>query len=454
MFILEGEMSPEQAPSKIGKSVGERLRAARIARNYTQGQLAAPDFSVSYISAIERGQIHPSLRALEILATRLGIPSTQLLPNRAQSDVSSAGGGVEREEDEEELLFLNAEMALWEGRATQVISTLERLIPKRLTRPQLLQQRYLLGRAYLEAGRTQESLQVLTEAIELAKELHNDTLHLRSLYLLGTVYATMHNYAQALLSHQRCLHLLQEMPAPDVYFQVQIYTALGQHYLAQDNAQNAQEMFQEALALLTTLTTMQAARDYYWQRCQHYREAGQYEAALSAAYKSLYLQGMVETQRHRSELHYYLCQALFKADPGEADAYLTRMLHEPGLQRDPLSLACVALYKAKLHIDRQELSKAEQYLTQAQHLIEEQGDSLIAAEVLLTSGQFDYMLQRYSEGDRHFVGGLEMLQRMGHFQELAGRAVSYARLLEERGMEHEALIYYKLAFQSSQKVGE
>jgi len=98
-------MSPEQAPSKIGKSVGERLRAARIARNYTQGQLAAPDFSVSYISAIERGQIHPSLRALEILATRLGIPSTQLLPNRAQSDVSSAGGGVEREEDEEELLF-------------------------------------------------------------------------------------------------------------------------------------------------------------------------------------------------------------------------------------------------------------------------------------------------------------------------------------------------------------
>src|SRR5579875_235619 len=423
-------MSPEQAPSKIGKSVGERLRAARIARNYTQGQLAAPDFSVSYISAIERGQIHPSLRALEILATRLGIPSTQLLPNRAQSDVSSAGGGVEREEDEEELLFLDAEIALWEGRATQVISTLEKLIPKRLTRPQLLQQRYLLGRAYLEAGRPQESLHVLTEAVELAKELHKDTLHLR------------------------CLYLLQDASAPDVYFQVQIYTALGQHYLAQDNTQHAQEMFQEALALLTTLTTMQAARDYYWQRSQHYREAGQYEPATSAAYKSLYLQDMIESQQRRSGLHYYLGQALLKTNPVEADAYLTRTLHEAGIQHDPLSLATVALYKAKLHIDRQELSEAEQYLTQAQHLIEEQGDSLIAAEVLLTSGQFDYMLQRYSEGDRLFVAGLEMLQRMGHFQELAGRAVSYARLLEERGMEHEALIYYKLAFQSSQKVGE
>ena len=42
-------MSSEQPPTKIGKSVGERLRAARIARHYTQSQLAGPDFSVSYI---------------------------------------------------------------------------------------------------------------------------------------------------------------------------------------------------------------------------------------------------------------------------------------------------------------------------------------------------------------------------------------------------------------------
>src|SRR5215813_4915665 len=79
-------MSPEPPSNKIGKSVGEKLRAARIAQHYTQSQLAAPDFSVSYISAIERGQIHPSLRALEILAARLGLSSTQLLPARTQQE--------------------------------------------------------------------------------------------------------------------------------------------------------------------------------------------------------------------------------------------------------------------------------------------------------------------------------------------------------------------------------
>ena len=446
-------MSPEQAPSKIGKSVGERLRAARLAHNYTQGQLAAPDFSVSYISAIERGQIHPSLRALEILATRLGIPSTQLLPGRTQSDGGSAGA-LERDEDEEDLLFLNAEIAIRQGKATQSIAALEKMTLKRLARPQLLQQRYLLGWAYLETERPQECQQILTEAIELAKELHNDTLNLLSLYLLGEAYASMHNYAQAILSHQRCLHLLQDASSPDTYFWAQVYTSLGQHYLMQDTIQPAQEMFQAALSLLSSLSTSEAAYDYYWLRSQYYRESGQYEQATYAVYKSMYLHNISQSQRKRSELHYYLGQALLKTDPAEADAYLSQALHQPSIQHDPLSLACTALYKAKLHIEQQELTDAEPYIRQAQNLIVGQGDSLIAAEVLLTSGQIDSTQQDYADSDTHFVAGLEMLRRLGRFEELSGRAVHYARMLEERHMEHEALVYYKLAFQSSQKVGK
>src|ERR1700692_1208572 len=106
-------MFPESSASKIGKSVGEKLRAARIALNYTQSQLAAPDFSVSYISAIERGQIHPSLRALEILATRLGLSSTQLLPNRAQQDELNHHHAVQPEREEDEYAFTLLEIQLW-----------------------------------------------------------------------------------------------------------------------------------------------------------------------------------------------------------------------------------------------------------------------------------------------------------------------------------------------------
>src|SRR5947207_12730049 len=98
-------MSPEQSSGKIGKSVGEKLRAARIALHYTQSQLAAPDFSVSYISAIERGQIHPSLRALEILASRLGLTPTELLPNSPQQHPHQRSPTSLTEQDENEIAF-------------------------------------------------------------------------------------------------------------------------------------------------------------------------------------------------------------------------------------------------------------------------------------------------------------------------------------------------------------
>src|SRR6266487_1499210 len=85
-------MSADQSHSQMGQSVGAKLREARKAKRYTQSQLASPDFSVSYISAIERGQIHPSLRALEILARRLDLSSTDFLPDKSPD--KSAGDAV------------------------------------------------------------------------------------------------------------------------------------------------------------------------------------------------------------------------------------------------------------------------------------------------------------------------------------------------------------------------
>src|SRR5215813_3744683 len=59
--------------------VGANIYRVRRKLRITQKQLAAPEFSISYISAIERGRIRPSLKALDILARRLGVSSAELL---------------------------------------------------------------------------------------------------------------------------------------------------------------------------------------------------------------------------------------------------------------------------------------------------------------------------------------------------------------------------------------
>ncbi len=61
-------MSPSLETANVGKAVaarvGTNIREVRTKLGMTQAQLAAPEFSISYISAIERGKIRPSLKAL------------------------------------------------------------------------------------------------------------------------------------------------------------------------------------------------------------------------------------------------------------------------------------------------------------------------------------------------------------------------------------------------------
>src|SRR5689334_8315307 len=93
-------MPYEPMHQQMGRSVGAKLKEARLAKKYTQSQLAGNDFSVSYISAIERGQIHPSLRALEIFAMRLGLSSKDLLlPQTSGSSAAATGRGTSSAEE-------------------------------------------------------------------------------------------------------------------------------------------------------------------------------------------------------------------------------------------------------------------------------------------------------------------------------------------------------------------
>ncbi len=89
-------------PDASAVRLGQRLRKARLARNYTQSEVAQQQFSVSYISAVERGQIRPSLGALERLSDRLHVPladscvMTTILSFRMYRQWTKKGDGRER----------------------------------------------------------------------------------------------------------------------------------------------------------------------------------------------------------------------------------------------------------------------------------------------------------------------------------------------------------------------
>src|SRR5512132_4647890 len=52
--------------------LGARVRAARRERGFSQAQLAGEELTKGFISQVESGLVRPSVRSLQIIATRLG----------------------------------------------------------------------------------------------------------------------------------------------------------------------------------------------------------------------------------------------------------------------------------------------------------------------------------------------------------------------------------------------
>src|SRR5215469_7515018 len=146
----------------VAKRVGDNIREVRTKLGMTQAQLAAPEFSISYISAIERGKIRPSLKALSILARRLDVPLTFLLEGSPAGAAearavgySPADSGPDQRIDVDLLL---ATVLVQQGDYVQAGQLLTPIQPERVTTDQVYKLYLLRGQIHLGIGEYQEAV--------------------------------------------------------------------------------------------------------------------------------------------------------------------------------------------------------------------------------------------------------------------------------------------------------
>jgi transcriptional regulator with XRE-family HTH domain len=60
------------------ETIGQRLRRLRTERRFSQRELSSPGVSYAYISRIEAGTRQPSVKALRMLARKLGVSAEYL----------------------------------------------------------------------------------------------------------------------------------------------------------------------------------------------------------------------------------------------------------------------------------------------------------------------------------------------------------------------------------------
>src|SRR5947209_12189588 len=292
--------------ANVGKAVaarvGSNIRAVRSKLALTQAQLASPEFSISYISAIERGKIRPSLKALSILARRLDVPLTFLLegsPSGAAEaravGYSPADSGPDQKVDVD---LLQASVLVQQGEYQQAEQLLAPIQPERITTDQVYRLYLLRGQIHLGVNEYQEAVVDLRAAVTQGEGLNDIEFIERARNLLGRAYFLLYNYTLALENHLRCNTAIESGQIHDPVFALEEFTNLGNDYFRLGDLEKAVTYYIRALEMFDDMNRdSKSFAQKYMEISQSYKASGKLAMARDYALRSLALYEMRDEQR-------------------------------------------------------------------------------------------------------------------------------------------------------------
>lgn len=259
----------EAVPS--GHSVGERVRALRLARGLTQAQLAGSEVTKGFISLLETGRSGISVRAAELIAGRLGTTVGDLLAPTTGSDDLSA-----------EITLTRAEGLLVGGRVAEALQLIRPLESRLSGRPRgrLLR---LLGRALTEHDRTREAVVALDEALRIFRTGSDRELATRTLYDLALAHAKVEAHGEALTYALACEHALNSGDVVDRSLELRVLAFLAQSFVTLGETAAADLRSERARALAEDIADPRTTAELYENIAITRQRQGDFDSALRFA---------------------------------------------------------------------------------------------------------------------------------------------------------------------------
>src|SRR5919201_2638313 len=249
------------------ETIGERLRRLRLERGLSQRDLSARGISSAYISRIEAGARQPSVKALRLLAQKLGVSPDYLetgvevgasqrreleladaeLHLRLGDDPAGAREQLARLLDEAEaagdlLAAARARIALGlvaaeEGAHVEAIAQFEQVVASGfvtpLTRPDVYA---ALGRAYSARGQQPKAAELWEDCLRRVSEDAPEDAATRARFAtyLSYALADLGEYTRAQQVVREAIEVGADLT--DVYTQIRLYWALARLLATQGQA--------------------------------------------------------------------------------------------------------------------------------------------------------------------------------------------------------------------------
>lgn len=455
------DASPQKTVSAM---VGARIREIRRQKGLTQAALAGGGFSKGYVSALERGAVRPSFKALEVLARRLEVPVSELL-----SATQQLSAKPDLEALQEDLVYQAnyAKMLIRTGQVQEALRLIDDIEKSAQPYQASLSPGvtylvpFLRGRAYLQVLAPDLARPELEMALEIAKTKPEASASVRN--LLGVVFFELSQPRLALEQHLLCLESIQTHVINDLNFRVNVYRNLANDYWAINEPRQAIGVYKEALPLLEDLNDMQQQAMAFWGMAMAYKMSQDWPHARLYATRALHIYEASDNRAQAAAICLNLAETLIVEQRfEEAEGLLQRaerLLSGTGnravlsyLHRDYADLARrQGEHEKAMSHARESVALARAY-HEATQGPEEQGSDLfwqdpvrIYAEALEIEALIEEDQGRREAADRLFEQALALIEPAG-FEE-TGHTInlSYAKVLEARGEFEKATSFYRLA---------
>lgn len=400
-------------------------------------QLAGRELTRQAIFLIETGRARPSMRTLELIASRTGKPKESFLRSRREERSSHPEGG-DSTVLELQALCLRQQ---FDDAIALGLTLLSRPIPSRV---EAHVQQYV-GQALVRVTRPDEGLEHLQRAQKLLEQEPDPWLAVEcadweacALYLKED--------RRALSVAERALKLCRATEPRLPGTEARILEHIATIHVRNHSFDQAISLYEEALQAAGAMRDLPRLARTYHGLSIAYQERGDLGMAIEYTHKALALYALEQDKallaRGENELGLLLMRQ-GQASRAE-DAFHTALAHfeEAGIERAK-SHVLLSLAELQLRTGRygDGIATAKQAIALAEQLDERlalvKGHELIA--------QLHEQRGRHQAADREFGLALRILKTEGLQQRLAESHASYAEMLEQRGDRRRSGLHWKQA---------
>ena len=413
------------------ETIGQRLRRLRLERNLSQRALASPGVSYAYISRIEAGTRQPSVKAVRMLARKLGVSPVYL---ETGSEVDPA--------EERELRLAAAELVLrLSDDATGVERTLRGLVDESVQAGDLAaaaRAETTLGLVAFRDGDVPATIELLERAITRTDPSPSAQPDLFA--TLGRAYSMHGDPDKAVALFRGCLEKLAAEEPDNTVAYIRFATYLSYALSDQNDIPGAQAAVRDALARVPEGSDPYTRVRLYWAQARLAEARGRGLEALDYARRAIALLEATEDTLHLARAH-LLCASILMlpgGDPEQAQDQLDQAEELFGPRAAPSDLGQLRTVQARLAAATGANDDALTLAHQALELLGD-GDPSNRGQAWWAIGEAEANEGRIDDANDAFARAADELDEQSHLRERIELHSTWGRALRKAGREAEAL---------------